>query len=354
MCSIRATSCIVVLTALSFILGACASNEVNSYTEPSIENSESELTAPSDTAGVIVTTTKPSATDAAAAPDTTVPEVTPEVTVPASPDTTVPEVTVQAMMLRCSVSEVTSVSDLTSGTALSDPTVSLPGESYEFGPPPGEALAIVGVSWDDMLNIRDVPGGELIARIENLGGGEGGGSDLLYYVYAASSEEVIAMVYPIVATGRTRRLPTTIWHEVSVGDIVGWASGAYLAPLGVWCQDETARVVEALGGVPVADTLEELGVEVSKVFTSNGETRSRVTISTGPGIFEGQGGIVLDVIGLPDDSTRGYRIEVGASPGVEDWMQVPVADAGPFTLQYVITTPICYNFRGTSEEGFCN
>lgn len=97
--------------------------------------------------------------------------------------------------------------------------------------------------------------------------------------------------------------------------------------------------------------------ELRKVFTTNGETRSRATISTGPVIFEGQGGTVLDildVIGLPDDSTRGYRIEVGASPGVEDWMQVPIADAGPFTLQYVITTPICYNFRGASAEGFCN
>lgn len=344
------------LVALSFILAACVSNEVNSYPDSSIENSESELTVPADSAVVIVTTTKPSTIDTVAVPETTPEATVPETTVPeTTPETTVPETTVSdpgvsGAMLRCLISEVTRVPDPTPGATLPDSAVSLPGESYEFGLAPGKALAIVGVSWDDMLNIRDVPGGELIARVENFEG-EGIG---LYYAYATSSEEVIAMAYPIVATGRTRRLPTTIWHEVNIGGIVGWASDAYLAPLGVWCQNETARVVEALGRVPVADTLEELGAEVSKIFTSKGEVQSRVTISTAPGIFEGHGDIVLDVIGLPDDSIRGYRIEVGAISGVEDWMQVPIADAGPFTLRYVITTPICYNFRGVSEEGFCN
>ena len=127
-------------------------------------------------------------------------------------------------------------------------------------------------------------------------------------------------------------MSTTIWHELRVGDLVGWASGTYLAPLGAG-RDATAEVVEALGGTPTADTLSDLGLQVSGVFASSGEVQSRTTISSRPGVFEALGDITLDVLGLPDDAVRGYRINITADAGAEDWTQ---EDAG------AVHAPICH------------
>ena len=231
-----------------------------------------------------------------------------------------------------------------------DATVPLPGEPYEFGPSSGAGLAVVGVSFDSGLNVRDVPNGEIIARLDNLMDGV---RDPVLLVREADSDGIIARLdleQGVVATGNTRKLPTTIWHELRVGDIVGWASSAYLAPLGS-SRDATAEVVEALGGAPTADTLRDLGRQVAAVFASSGEVESRIVVSSQPGVFEAVGDITLDVLGLPDDSVRGYRINVTADAGADDWTQ---DDPGPFTLRSVSATPICDSHRGVSEEGLCN
>ena len=109
--------------------------------------------------------------------------------------------------------------------------------------------------------------------------------------------------------------------------------------------------MEALGGTPTADTLRDLGLKVSEVFASSGEVQSRIAVSSQPGVFEAVGDVTLDVLGLPDDSVRGYRIIVTADAGADDWMQ---DDPGPFTLRSVSATPICDSHRGVSEEGLCN
>ena len=225
----------------------------------------------------------------------------------------------------------------------------LPGEPYEFGPSAGAGLVVVGVAHDSALNVRDVPNGEIIARLDSVMDGV---RDPAVYVRKPDSDDIIATVdlrRGIVATGNTRKLPTTIWHELRVGDLVGWASGTYLAPLGA-DRDATAEVVEALGGTPTADTLTDLGLQVSALFASTGEVQSRTTISSRPGVFEALGDITLDVLGLPDDAVRGYRINVTADAGAEDWTQ---DDAGPFTLRSVTVTPICDSHRGVTEEGLC-
>ena len=230
-----------------------------------------------------------------------------------------------------------------------DTAVALPGEPYEFGPSAGAGLAVVGVAHDSALNVRDVPNGEIIARLDNLMDGV---RDPAVYVREPNSDDIIATVdlqSGIVATGNTRQLPTTIWYELRVGDLVGWASGTYLGPLGA-DRDATAEVVEALGGTPTADTLSDLGVQVSALFASTGEVQSRTTISSRPGVFEALGDITLDVLGLPDDAVRGYRINITADAGAEDWTQ---DDAGPFTLRSVTVTPICDSHRGVSEAGLC-
>ena len=231
-----------------------------------------------------------------------------------------------------------------------DATVPLPGDPYEFGPSAGAGLAVVGVSFDSGLNVRDVPNGEIIARLDNVMDGV---RDPVLLVREANSDGIVARLdlnQGVVATGNTRKLPTTIWHELRVGDIVGWATSAYLAPLGS-SRDATAEVVEALGGTPTADTLRDLGLQVSEVFASSGEVQSRIAVSSQPGVFEAVGDITLDVLGLPDDSVRGYRINVTADAGADDWTQ---DDPGPFTLRSVSATPICDSHRGVSEEGLCN
>ena len=231
-----------------------------------------------------------------------------------------------------------------------DTAVALPGEPHEFGPSAGAGLAVVGVAHDSALNVRDVPNGEVIARLDNVMDGV---RDPAVYVREPDSDDITATVdlqRGIVATGNTRKLSTTIWHELRVGDLLGWASGTYLAPLGA-DRDAGAEVVEALGGTPTADTLSDLGLQVSGVFASSGEVQSRTTISSRPGVFEALGDITLDVLGLPDDAVRGYRINITADAGAEDWTQ---EDAGPFTLRSVTVTPICYSHRGVSEEGLCH
>ncbi len=230
-----------------------------------------------------------------------------------------------------------------------DTAVALPGEPYEFGPSAGAGLAVVGVAHDSALNVRDIPNGDIIARLDNVMDGV---RDPAVYVREPDADDIIATVdlqRGIVATGNTRKLSTTIWHELRVGDLVGWASGTYLAPLGAG-RDATAEVVEALGGTPTADTLSDLGLQVSGVFASSGEVQSRTTISSRPGVFEALGDITLDVLGLPDDAVRGYRINITADAGAEDWTQ---EDAGPFTLRSVTVTPICYSHRGVSDDGLC-
>ena len=226
----------------------------------------------------------------------------------------------------------------------------LPGEPYEFGPPAGAGLAVVGVAHDSALNVRDVPNGEIIARLDNV---MDGARDPVLIVRDAGSDDIVATLdlrQGVVATGNNRKLPTTIWYESRIGDLVGWASSAYLAPLGA-DRDATAEVVEALGGTPTADTLSDIGLLVSGVFASSGEVQSRTAVSSRPGVFEAVGDITLDVLGLPDDAVRGYRVNVAADAGAEDWTQ---DDAGPFTLRSVTVTPICDSHRGVSEEGFCN
>ena len=235
-------------------------------------------------------------------------------------------------------------------TSDTDATVPLPGEPYEFGPSAGAGLAVVGVTHDSALNVRDVPNGEIVARLDNVMDGV---RDPVLVVRGANTDEIVATLdlqQGIVATGNTRKLPTTIWHEVRLGDVVGWASGAYLAPLGA-SRDATAEVMEALGGLPMADTLQDLGLQVSDVFASSGEVQSKTTVSSRPGVFEALGDITLDVLGLPDDAVRGYRISIAADAGAEDWMQ---DDAGPFTLRSVSVTTICDTYRGVSAGGLCN
>lgn len=199
----------------------------------------------------------------------------------------------------------------------SETPVSLPGEPFEFGPAPGDVLAVVGVDHDDVLNVRDVPFGQIIGTLGPLEHG-------------------------IVAVGQSRALPTTVWHEVRVGASTGWVSDAYVTPLGATF-DATTEVVNILGETPAAGTMPELGRIVAEAVASD-EPPSRITVSA-PTVIGDLGEITMDVVGLPDDSVRGFRLHVFAHLG---------AGTEPFVLKSVEQTLMCYSHRGVSEEGLCN
>lgn len=223
----------------------------------------------------------------------------------------------------------------------------LPGDPYEYGPDAGDSLAVVGVDYDDVLNVRDVPFGEITATL-----GVGHPRAYLLEVRGMPSDEPIAWFDSwdgaITATGRTRKLSTTVWHEVRVAGVTGWASGAYLAPIGLG-EDVTERLIEILGRRPVADTLIDLAMLAVEALTAP-EPPTRVVVTTAPGVFEAIGEVTVDVLNLPDDSLLGYRLYISADAG-DDWMS---EDPGPFTLRTAAQTILCRTHRGVTADGLCN
>ena len=230
-----------------------------------------------------------------------------------------------------------------------DAAAALPGEPSELGPSAGTGLAVVGIRHDSALNLRDAPpNGAVIARLDNVMDGV---RDPAVYARRPVSDDIIDTVDlqdGVVATGNTRQLPTTVWHELQVGDLLGWASGTFLAPAGD-TDDATAEVVDTLGELPMADTMVELGLAVAQTMASQ-EPRSSVVVSGAPGLFEDLGQVTIDVVGIGDDSVRGFRLVIFAHPA-ENWTQ---DDPGPFTLKSVERTVLCHSHRGVSDGGACN
>lgn len=194
---------------------------------------------------------------------------------------------------------------------------SLPGEPFEFGPVEGASLAVVGVGHDDVLNVRHVPAGEIIGTLGPLESG-------------------------IIAAGRSRKLPTTVWHEVRVGASKGWVSDAYVAVLGATF-NATTEVVNLLGETPAAGTMPELGRVVAEAIATD-EPPSRITVSA-PTTIEDLGEITMDVVDVADDSVRGFRVHVFAHLG---------AGFEPFVLKSVEQTLLCHSHRGVNGDGLCN
>lgn len=302
---------LAVFAILIFLISACVNAEAPPETTVNVSSDPTPSTAP--------TTTTP--------PATTSPQATPSTT-SHPPTTNVP---------------TTSTSTTTSETVATD---SLPGEPSEFGPIQGAALVVVGVAHDDVLNVRDAPSGDIVATLGLLNPYVG-----LLEVREMPSGEVLATpeswADAIVATGRTRTLPTTTWYELQAGGLTGWSSAAYLAQLGTTA-DLTAHIIELLGERPQADTLLDLGATVAETLATD-EPTSRVVVSVAPIVFEALGEITIDVLNVGDDSVFGFRLDIFAHAG-DDWMS---EDPGPFTLRSVESTVLCYADRGVTEDGFC-
>ena len=238
-------------------------------------------------------------------------------------------------------------------------TAPLPGTPSAVGPAAGTQLGVVGVSHDDFLNVRDVPNGNVVATLTlSIANSASGEQSIL--VGSPEAAETIATldVVGVTATGRTRGLRTSTWHEIQAGPITGWASRSYLAPLSPDTRlDVTAQVLGAIGPTPSAPTMTELAQQVAAEFASD-EPPSRIRFTSATSAFEALAELTVDVVGQPDDSVRGYRLWITAETA-GDWMAALTdgdinTDAGPYTLRSVAATPLCYSHRGVGSDGNCN
>ncbi len=163
----------------------------------------------------------------------------------------------------------------------------LPGEEWDGFAAAGDEFAVMGVAHDDELNVRELPD---------------------------ASSTIVTSVGPtdtgLVATGRARLLPQSIWYEIDVDGDVGWVNAAFVGFMG-GTDDATAEYL-ADGSQGGAETMVDLARAVSAAFAST-EPESRIVQSVAPTVGD-LGEITYDVIGLGDDSVAGFRLHIFATP----------------------------------------
>ena len=228
--------------------------------------------------------------------------------------TTAPTTTTTAPPPATTTTTTTTTVPPTTTTTTEPPptTTTLPGEPIDLFWQEGDVLGVVGVAFDDVLNVRDVPAGEIVATLDPLAD-------------------------DVVTTGRARSLPTSIWLELTRDGSTGWASVRFLAYIGATV-DGTASVVAALGGIPTAETMLDLGLLVAESQASE-EPPSDIVVSVAPTVGD-LGEVTYDVIGLGDDAVFGVRLHVFGAP-----------DGEGFSLMSVEITALCS--RGVTPDGLC-
>jgi hypothetical protein len=267
-----------VLSVLTLVAAACGDSATTTTT--------ADATATTTT----LSTTTPATTVAATAPTTTAPTTT--TTAPTT--TTVEQTTTTAAWI---------------------------GEPIDFWvpvPEEGPVVGVVGVRYDDVLNVRSGP---------------------------HITFDVIATLDPtqdgISGTGNGWQLPSgSVWWEIEVGGVVGWANQRFLSRL-AGVDDVTSFVVNQLGEIPSAETMLDLGLVVARVLGSQDEeVASTVVVVVAPTVGD-LGEIVVDVLGLADDSVAGSRLHIFGQP----------TESGEgFSLMAVEATTLCQ--RGISG-GVC-
>lgn len=193
-------------------------------------------------------------------------------------------------------------------------TTSLRGSPIDFGPQSGDVLAVVGVSYDDTLNLRAGPG---------------------------SGQQILATIDPtyagLIAQGETWDTSEAFWIKVAYEGMLGWVHFGFVAYLG-HTDDVTASVVADLDDYPVAATMEELGLLISGVFESS-DPQSRIVMTVEPRLGA-LAEVTYDVIGLGDDAVYGVRLHVFGEPTAQG-----------FALKAVELTSLCG--RGVSDDELC-
>ena len=254
--------------------------------------------------GTTTTVTEPPPAPASTTTTEPLPPTTTTTTEPPAPTTT-------------TTTEPPPTTTTTTTTSTTEPpptTTTLPGDPFDFFFQAGDVLGVVGVAFDDVLNVRDVPAGSIVGTLDPLAD-------------------------DVVAVGNARLLPTSLWVEVTGGGATGWASSRFLAYLGL-VTDDTSIVVNGLGGIPAAETMLDLGLLVAEFFASE-EPPSDIVVSVAPTVAD-LGEVTYDVVGLGDDALAGLRLHVFGTP-----------DEGGegFSLRSVEVTALCG--RGVTPDGLC-
>lgn len=209
---------------------------------------------------------------------------------------------------------VVTTSTTTTTTIPVTTTTTLPGEPVDYGPLAGDEVMVVGVAYDDFLNLRALPGAD---------------------------QEIIGAIDPLftglVAKGETRDLPGAFWIKVDHQGTVGWVHMSFIGYMGL-TDDMTSSVVTNLGEYPTADDMTALGLIVAETFASI-EPASHLVIVVAATVGD-LGEVTYDVIGIGDDSVLGFRVHV---------FGMPVTDG--FSLKSVEVTTICG--RGLTPDGIC-
>lgn len=190
-----------------------------------------------------------------------------------------------------------------------EPGDDLPGEAVDIYPYEGSVLGVVGVPVGDQLPVHAIPGddAEVVTELDPLSTG-------------------------MIATGHNRSLSESFWVELSVDGLTGWASVVNLAQPG-----QVADITSELDLPLEADTMEELADLVAEQRASE-EPASTIEVVDGPhegDLFE----IIVDVVGMGDDSVLGERLHIFA-----------VAEGEGYQVRTVESTLLC--IRGVSE-GLC-
>ena len=188
----------------------------------------------------------------------------------------------------------------------------LPGEAWDGFAAAGDEFAVMGVAHDDELNVRSLPDAS---------------SDIITSVGSTETG--------LIATGRARMLPASIWYEVDVDGDIGWVNAAFVGFMG-GTDDATADYLTN-GSQGGAETMVDLARAVTAAFASE-EPESRIVQSVTPTVGD-LGEITYDVIGLGDDAVAGMRLHIFATPD----------DNGEtFSLKSIERTIFCS--RGTDGE----
>ena len=204
-------------------------------------------------------------------------------------------------------------------TATAEPV--MPGEPFDFLVPlEGEVVGVVGVAFDDILELHELPGENtpLIGELPNL-------------------------TDDAVGTGEGRELPASIWWKIQWNGLEGWVGSGFMARIGATV-DFTNDLIQLNGNSDPggAETMLEFGQIIADIVASE-EPPSRVVVVVPPDTSGDLGEITMDVVNIGDDALKGYRLHIFADPAEP-------ADAG-WVLRSVEATLLCS--RGVTDDGFC-
>lgn len=160
------------------------------------------------------------------------------------------------------------------------------GEPFDFWvpvPEEGSILGVVGVRYDDTLNVRSGPG----VGFEVLG-------------------ELDPLTQGFAGTGAGWQLPDgDVWWEIEApGGLVGWVNQRYVSRFGP-AFDRTSEVLAA-GPIPPQESMEDLVELVADRLGASPDQRVLVAAPTPGDLFE----IKMDLLGFRDDSVGGARLYV--------------------------------------------